>query len=33
MRWLTHPRAPLVVVAFALCLALPSLTIGFFSDD
>ncbi len=33
VRWLGHPRAPRFVVAFALILALPSLAIGFFSDD
>lgn len=33
LRWLGHPRAPRFVVAFALVLALPSLAVGFFSDD
>jgi hypothetical protein len=33
MRWLSRPRAPLFVIAVALALALPSLSIGFFSDD
>ena len=31
--WLEHPRARGVVIAFALLLALPSPTLGFFSDD
>jgi hypothetical protein len=31
--WLEHPRAGWVVVAFALVIALPSLTLGFFADD
>jgi hypothetical protein len=33
MRGLNHPRAPHVVVAAALLLALPSLAIRFFADD
>jgi hypothetical protein len=31
--WLEHPRAGGVVVALGLLLALPSLSLGFFSDD
>jgi hypothetical protein len=33
LRWLGHPRAPRFVVAFGILLALPSLAVGFLTDD
>jgi hypothetical protein len=33
LRWLGHPRAPRFVAALALVLALPSLAVGFLTDD
>jgi hypothetical protein len=32
-RWLEHPRATRAIIALALVLALPSLAIGFYTDD
>jgi hypothetical protein len=32
-RWLNHPRATRAILALALLLALPSLAIGFYTDD